>query len=354
MFSFIPENNIKELYNRFLNCEKLGTNYAVIFVFNDTDNADQIHSTECITPIEHRMIMSSFFQIAQYVYSFNSEDKFIKAIPTLKHKHKFLLVYSMAQNVKGNGRRALIPLICKYYNLINIGSNESSSFLSGDKKLMYELLCKIKELNFPNSIFYDSRSCVDIKTIVSNMSEGKYILKPNDESASIGVTLLEHNKVDVNMTIEILEQYSCCYPSFCIQEFIDGDEVEITLLNINNRFYCPGACKIIYENNSLFLDYDIIGAEAYDFVEYDKYKDNIINAALIVAKKLNFNVISRIDFKITEDKPYIIDIGANPTISRHSSSNYEFRKVFGSESSIYHILVMKALMDNNLFEPPLN
>lgn len=354
MSSIISDNNIKELYKCFLNREKLGINYAIIFVFNDTNNADKMHWTECITPIEYRMIMKSFFQISQYVYSFNSEDKFIKSIPSLKLKHKNILVYSMAQNVKGNGRRVLIPLICKYYNLINIGSNESSSFLSGDKKLMFNLLNNIKELHFPSSIYCDSQSNTGFKSIIRNLPNGKYILKPNDESASIGVTLLDYNNSYTNKAIEIIEEYSKIYSSFVIQELIDGDEVEITLLNVNNCFYCPGVCQIIYDKDSLYLDYDTIGADAYDFAEYEGNKEDIINAALIVAQKLNFNVISRIDFRIADDTPYIIGIGANPTISTHSSANYEFRKVFGSESSIYHILVMKSMMDNNLFEPPLN
>ena len=354
MLGTISESNIKELYKYFLGYGKLDKNYAIIFVYNDTDNTDSLHRTECITPVEHRMIMDSFFQIAQYVYSFNSEENFIKAIDGLRIKHKYLLVYSMAQNVKGNGRRVLIPLICKYYNLINIGSNETSSFLSGDKKLMYELLSCISDIHFPNSIFCDSQSCSDIKTIISNMPDGKYMLKPNDESASIGVTLLEHNKDKSNKTFEDIKQYSCVYPSFCIQEFISGEEVEITLLNINNSFFCPGVCQIVYNSNSMYLDYDVISADAYDFTEYRKNQKDIISAALIAAQKLNFNVISRVDFRILNDKPYVIDIGANPTISTHSSANYEFRKIFGNESSIYHLLVMRALMENSLFKPSLN
>lgn len=354
MLGIISENSIKQIYNQFLNLEKLNINYAIIFVYNDIDNADQLHITECITPIEHKMIMDSFSQIAQYVYSFNSEDKFINSIHKLKRKHKFLLVYSMAQNVNGSGRRALIPLVCKYYNLINIGSDESSSFLSGDKKLMYELLKDTTELHLPISIYCDSQSNTDFKTIIRNMPNGKYILKPNNESASIGVTLLEHNNSNINKTIEEIEKYSNVYSSFVIQEFIGGDEVEITLLNINNSFYCPGVCQIIYENNSLYLDYDVVGADAYGFDEYENNNEDIIKSALIVAQKLNFNVISRIDFRIMKDVPYIIDIGANPTISTHSSANYVFRKAFDSESSIYHILVMKALIDNNLFEPSFN
>ena len=145
---------VKTLCHEFYSCGKLNKNFAIVFVYNDCNNADDLHQSECITPNEHLMILSSFREIAEFVYSFNSEDSFIENIKLLKFKHKHLLVYSMAQNVNGIGRRALIPLICKYYNLINMGSNEYSSFLSGDKKLMHQLLHN-ENLNFPRTIFID-------------------------------------------------------------------------------------------------------------------------------------------------------------------------------------------------------
>ena len=76
--------------------------------------------SECIFQEELHMIVTSFRKTAEVVYAIDGENKFINCILDLKRKHKYLLVYSMAQNLNGDGRRSLIPLLCDYYNLINM------------------------------------------------------------------------------------------------------------------------------------------------------------------------------------------------------------------------------------------
>lgn len=352
--NMISESYITKLYDRFYSQGKLGEGFAIIFVYNDIDNTDSTHETECVSPIEHDMILNSFREIAQYTYSFPSEDDFIKNIHVLKRKHQHLLVYSMAQNIEGIGRRALIPLICKYYHLINIGSDEYGSCLSGNKRIMYDILKNDKNFQFPKSIFVEMNSSTSIETIIQCMPYGQYIIKPNNESASIGVIMIEYNKTSYIQTLEILKQYSVDYHSFCIQEYINGPEVEVTLLHINNNYYCPGICEIVFENNISYLDYDTVGSNAYSFDLYANNIDDIISKAVFIAEKLNFHAISRIDFRIVNNTPYVIDIGANPTISTHSSANFLFKRIFGKEAAIYHLLVMRALIEHDLFKPPLD
>lgn len=344
---------VKTLCREFYSCGKLNKKFAIVFVYNDCNNADDLHQSECITPNEHLMILNSFREIAEFVYSFNSEDSFIENIKLLQFKHKHLLVYSMAQNINGIGRRALIPLICKYYNLINIGSNEYSSFLSGDKKLMHQLLCN-ENLNFPQTIFIDRYNFPNLIDTIKSISDGKYIIKPIDESASIGVKVVNYSRHNMVELEKELLKYALKYNSFCLQEFIDGKEVEVPVMKIREEFFSPGVCEIVFEQCTNYLDYDTVGMNAYGFTTYTDFKQKIVDNAKCVAKTLEFDVLGRIDFRIKNGIPYIIDIGANPTISTHSTTNYLFKKVFGSESIVYHLLVIISLMRHNLFKPSLD
>ena len=97
-----------------------------------------------------------------------------------------------------------------------------------------------------------------------------------------------------------------------------------------------------------------MGLDAYSFALYKDNNSRVIEAAVRIADTLQFYTLSRIDFRIKDGIPYVIDIGANPTISYHSSTNFLFRSVFDNESSVYHLLVVIALIKNGLFKPPLD
>ncbi len=349
----ISSDKIKIICDEFYSQGKLGKNYAIAFVYNSEEAVDDLHKTECVAPIERQMIVQSFLQIAYHVYSFDSEKRFISAIDSLKAKHSYVLVYSMAQNVKGVGRRTLIPLICQYYDLINISSSEYASFLSGDKKLMYTLLKDEPTLFFPKTYYIDQDNIRELETLVYSLSVGKYVIKPNDESASIGVRVYDLSNENRRGFLFDLSKYGSRYPSFCIQEFIDGKELEVPLVKMED-YCCPGVCEIVLNENSEYLDYDTVGMDAYGFREYTRNTTTIISAALTVAKKLSFDCISRIDFRLRDERPYVIDIGANPTVSTNSSTNYLMKKRLGRESSVYHVLVIRALMNLGLFKPTLN
>ena len=344
---------VKKLYHEFYEMGKLDQRYAIVFVYNDKEHADDSHSSECITPIELDMIMRAFRKIAYFTYSYCSERSFIKAIDDLKKNHRYVLVYSMSQNIKGIGRRALIPLLCRYYNLINIGSTEYASFLSGNKKLMHDLLASNDELHFPKTVYFNKFNINRLKNIIVSMKQGQYILKPIDESASIGLKKIHLLPGSNDKLCKEIIDYSKNYSSFILQEFIDGDEVEVPLIKIKDNYFCAGACQIVFEKEKNYLDYDSVGIDAYSFNRYSNDTDLMVNA-VCVARHLQFNCLARIDFRIKDKIPFIIDIGANPTISTHSTTNYLFRDLFDDEASVYHLLVIRALIHMGLFKPTLN
>lgn len=105
MASIENDQSIHKLYNTIIHTKPLSSEYAVVFVYNEESRIeDTEHSSECITSIERDMIINSFRKSVQYVYAINGEDSFINMISTLKKKHQYIFVYSMAQNIAGIGR----------------------------------------------------------------------------------------------------------------------------------------------------------------------------------------------------------------------------------------------------------
>lgn len=195
----------------------------------------------------------------------------------------------------------------------------------------------------------------DLKNTLVKLTKGKYLIKPDDESASIGVEIYDFSSEKINEFEDYLLNYSKKFPIFCLQEFICGKEVEVLLLCFQNGYYCPGPCEIINMNELEILTYDSVKVDNYEFAEYmDDLKTEVVEISKKVATILGFKTICRIDFRIHKNQFYIIDIGANPTISYHSSANYMCRKYLGCSSSIYQLLVYKALTDMNLFKPSIN
>jgi len=350
-------NNIIDLYNKMNTNKKLSHEFCIIFVFNDYTNytTDELHKSECITSYELATISNSFRSLTNNFYEFSSEDSFIKSIPNLKSKHKYILVYSMAQNTNGIGRRCLIPLICQYYNLYNISADFYSSVLGGNKELMHKSLFVNKDLHLPKTLFYNGKSDEEnITYFIDNKID--FIIKPNSESASIGVSKINVKQASKeSIFTEVLNAYNY-FGKVILQEFIYGKEVEVSILKYSNEYYIPDPVEIVFKGYKDYLDYDTIASEFYDFKIYNgKHKSQIISASKSCAKMLNFEAISRIDFRVTEDSYYIFDITPNPTISEFSSTNYAFRKYFMNDpESVYKLLIFNTITKNQLFKPPFN
>lgn len=342
---------IQRLYEEIRAKDKLSNEYCVAFVYNSADKIrDTIHASECVFPEERDMIISSFRKSVKWVYSFDGEESFARSISSLKAKHQYVLVYSMAQNLNGIGRRCLVPLLCDYYGLINIGAGFMECVYGGSKYLMYEMLQETG-IRFPKTYYILSKD--DLDCLANRMPEGKWLLKPNDESASIGIEVIEMSKYTKSEFKEKLIEYRKMFPIFCLQEFIEGDEVAVPLLKYKSTYYCPGISQVVFRAGKTYLDYDTVALGDCSYCEYTgPLSDILIANSIKVAEKLDYKAISRVDFRIKDEICYIEDIGPNPTISEFNGVNELFRThLNASGSCVYQLLLFAAMGQNCLFEP---
>lgn len=259
----------------------------------------------------------------------------------------------MAQNIQGNGRRSLIPLLCDYHHLINIGADFMSCTLGRSKDYMYSIL---EPCGFPFPQTYYIYRNIDIEHVLPIISNGKWLLKPNNESSSIGMEVHIFSEKSMAEIREYLHNYHKTHPVFCIQEFIDGEEVAVPILKIANHYYCPGISQVDFPEGKNYIDYDMVSLETYGYFEYSgPIKDKLLDISAKVSKQLNLTAMSRIDFRIRDDIAYIEDIGANPTISENNGVNQLYCEHLNAEPwCVYAILVYTALIEHNLFDPPFH
>lgn len=335
----------KETYNRKYDNvfahKKLLKSSCVVFVYNSTKSTaiDALHKSECVYDDEVALIEDSFHAFPNLkLISYNDEQSFLDAALALKQHYQNVYVYSMAQNITGVCRRCLIPLACEYYGFINISSNSRSSFLGGDKKLMFSLLKN--KIKMPNRIFLDKLDKEAILHIRKTSTD--LILKPNSESASIGVQKIG-NELDDPHVFGFVESSISTYGTIMLEEFIDGDEVECTVLPWQDGIYIGEPVKIIKDTD--YLDYATVASDSYGFEIYNNPSaDGIKRQTETAYSLLGFDSLARFDFMVKGGTAYLFDITPNPTISSCSSANTAMHLIKNDDRAIYIALLLQKLL----------
>lgn len=317
---------------------------CIVFVYNSLDKTatNDLHISECVYDEEVALIKDAFHSFKRLsVLTYDSEDSFMAVAPHLKQKYENVYVYSMAQNLDGIGRRCLVPLLCEYYGFHNISSNSASSFLGGNKKLMHMIL--ESHICLPHRLFLSTLDEASVKNFIDKHQQ--ILIKPNSESASIGVSKVVYTD-SLGDILKKIKQALDRFKSIMLEEFIVGDEVECVILPYNNDIYIGEPIKIIKKNE--FLDYITVANDDYGFEFYQNQVNcKIQQQATQAYSLLNFDSVARFDFIVKDNKTYLFDITPNPTISTCSSSNLALQ-FLEDDRSIYKLLLL-----NKLFVPTL-
>ena len=294
-----------------------------------------------------------FNQLFEMAYSLNipfdiftSELDFIKTIIEKKEKikNKNIIIYNSAQNGTGAGRKSLIPAFCNLFNLTHTGSDAYRVSLCRDKFAINSIL-KANNINVPNSFLCNGNTISDL-----TLTQGKYLIKPLYESASIGITnqnifTSEHIPVDYikSLCIELNQ-------SMLIQEFIDGYEFEIPILRKGEDILIFDPVILSLKNHTLYmgddiLDYDRIYNDDYMFSnmpeELSSYKEPLKATAYNVANLLELNGLCRVDGRITKNGDYFVtDVSTNPHFIKHSSVTHAFHNNNYTDSDIFKSILL--------------
>lgn len=322
-------------------------NAVFVFVYNGYETyLDDEHLEECYTEDEKNEVIVALTSIFEETMSFSSEDEFIVQCNKLKQMKKQIFVYSMAQNITGYNRRTLIPALCDYYGFININADAYMSALGCNKMTMFKLLSQPKfDEYMPKTLFLTRNQPYVCDEILSILGKD-IIIKPNCESCCIGVKILKDANADILQNT--LNESLSMYQNLIVQEFIPGKEIGITVFHHNNTYYALQPIEIVFNQDKDYLEH----IDSY----YDNYQlkpyhcpDELLLKCEEMSRELEFECITRFDFRFNGDRYFLFDISPNPTLNDFSSCNYAVRNTFKTDfRGVYKLLAYEKI---DLFKP---
>jgi D-alanine-D-alanine ligase len=263
-----------------------------------------------------------------------------------KNKDKIDIVFNIAEGLNGESRESFIPAICELLGLPYTGSGPLTLALTLDKARTKEIL-KYHKIPTPKfQVFSDSKERLN-----KNM-KFPLIVKPLREGSSKGIkdnALVNNEKELRNRIQESIRAYD--QPAI-VEEFIACREFTVGIMGNENPRLLP-IVEIKFDNLPGHINkFDSYEAKwIYDNPESNhdplicpakltkKLEQKIKKACLDAYKVLNCRDWCRIDLRVRNGIPYILELNALPGVIPDPKENSRFpRAAFTSGMSYSDII----------------
>lgn len=152
----------------------------------------------------------------------------------------------------------------------------------------------------------------------------------NDQNIFLPKTMYE-----LMQNVHKIEQ-SMQNSNLLIQEFIDGQEIEILVLQYKNEYIACEPIELHINGNNILtseisLSYDYSFSK-FQSLNYDDITNKIKSICVEMAKLLNIKDYARFDFRVKDNNDiFLIDIAGTPYCIKHSSIAYLFKEIYKLE-----------------------
>lgn len=290
--------------------------------------------SEYVYPSEINSICDAISENGYEFGIIDGPNGLIDSIP----KQNYDLIFNKSIGFKGLERKITIPAICQLNNMPFIGSGAYSMTLARHKYHTNRLLHGLG-FRVPVSYIYK------YDDILPSIVKYPIIVKPNDESDSLGISdkSVCYNIQDLKNVIEELRQNF--NPPFIIEEFIPGEEWKVAVIG-NDRNV--SACGIIntlkngatMENTLQTRDDHLSAVFSHSEVSHP-LKEKALHIAELIHVALGLCDYSRCDFRIgTDGELYCMEVSTHPELSKRYSSFLDAAKQkYGDyNNSIFEII----------------
>lgn len=313
-----------------------------------TSEYSHAHESEFFSKEEFAEIASAIFYAFGYVRVFYSEMEFIEYFVQKKLNPKQFVVYNFARDGQVNGKKSLIPAFCDLLNIRYTGSNAFVISLLRNKDI-YTMLLGLNNISVPKSMVYKTHE--NCNKFTKEWINEKVIVKNLHESASIGLTTQNVFEITKNSSLElekICTQMHC--NELLIQEFIDGPEYEVLVIQFKGVYYPLMPVEIVFPDTHTYIDSEISNSYQYQFrIAAPEISISLCKAAKEAAEILRIKDYARFDFRIKNGVPYLFDIAGTPYTICHSSIAYLFTQHYHLPyESIYKVIVACMLSNYDL------
>lgn len=263
------------------------------------------------------------------------------------------LVYTSALNGSGPGRRTLVPAFCAHLAIPTLNSDAYSCAINRHKFHVSRLLQSFG-VNVPRSwYFVPERGWWDEDKPPTGLP---IVAKATYEGSSLGVDRDAVGPFSANVEDRIAFLGQALRQPITVQALIPGYEVEVPLARLAKQT-ALGVAALSLSGRTRLDDtvvlYDDAWVDAYAFSDTDSlptaWTDRLRNIAERAADTLNFQGISRIDFRVTEaGEPFVIDVSTTPHLTPNNSISFLFRRSGFRYEDIFNTLVALGLERHGL------
>ena len=235
-------------------------------------------------------------------------------------------------------------------NLYSLTYTKHLMPLMCDKVQLYEYVSKIIET--PTTYIYDS---IELDEMDFSVSE-KWVIKQTINKEQSTMEVFGKNEAEIlkekvfNLFHELNQKITVNNPKIIIQEFIDGLDVEVSVIKKGSKYIILPAVEI---------------GKAYKYKEYLKYKRiaklqksgcKLFQPSKAIENKIISNTekclkelgeiegICKFIYKVRNENVYFIDFEIPPSLSEKSSTYFVFNNFFPkNEFSLYQCLIGSKL-----------
>lgn len=317
----------------------------IIILYNQvlSNNPDQVDV------INQRDLVKKACENLNYeVISLTVGNNLLADIEAIK-KENSTIVFNLVEETFGKGELIYFaPALLNALKIPYTGVPLDALFITTNKVLAKKLM-RYNEL--PTADFYA------IDEIVKLNPAKTYIAKPIWEEASVGITEDYIFNISETTKVKTIQQLSNSH--YFIEEFIDGREINISMLATNNKVEVLPPAEIIfseYFNNKP----KIVGYEAKWDENSEEYKqtnrffgtlennltlkEKLISICEHTWKAFNLKGYARVDFRVDKnDNIFILEINGNPCISPDSGFVAALKNAGYNEE----IMIKRIIEDSN-------
>ena len=313
----------------------------MIFVYDVRENLwarsgrreDKELVSELFTASEANAIIKAIKQLGHTVEVVDGAESFRDRIETYQNTD---FVFNEAKGLYGPDRKMLVPALCRVYNIPYLGSDAYTVTLARNKWHTASIARALGVLAPKSQLARTS-----VGSVTKRWNTFPAIVKPNHESASIGVS----SESVVNSAAELQDQVEKVLDTYnqpaIIEEFIAGAEIQVSV--IGNEESLRINPSRLYVNGREEDPYFFVRKEDWqrDRVYFKRFALESLPRAVEEATRrlymaLGIRDYGRLDFRLSRDgRPYFIEAATHPHLVPQAS----FVEAIAGEELTFHDVV---------------
>jgi len=233
-------------------------------------------------------------------------------------------------------------IILAYLELLNIKHTSAPSYQMALTFNKRDTLSVVKEygIKAATSVYLDKGDAINIELIIDKVGLPCFV-KPNNAGSSFGISKVK-SKEQLLPAIDVAFKED---KEILIEEFLDGTEISIGVIEYKNEVKVLPITEILSEND--FFDYEAKYEGKSQEITPAKISKIQEQNAIAVAKKvykiLNMSGFSRSEYIFIGDEPYFLEMNTVPGLTAESLLPQQAKKAGISLENLFGNAIEQAL-----------